>query len=374
VRIGSEKSMHYVTAYDKNDVEALGFIKGDFLGLRNLTAVRIACELIEPGCNPIEFLERIPLTDAATYKRIAAGKTAGTFQLSGYSAMEGVRRMKPTKIGDVIAAMALFRPAAQSSGTTAEYLARRKKVSAIPDMHDDLVQETKNTYGLLLYQEQVIGVLRRLRMDMPELNKLLKAVKASNEYVAGAKQAIADALPRIRSLAEKRGWLDSDIAILADAISGYADYGFNEAHAVAYGLLAYRTCWLAEHHPYEWWTGMLTAYANHKLEPMHVRSARAEQVRIVPAHVNRSGVTYRLDKHANAIRKGLLSIRGVGETAAQELAEHAPYKTLVDLGQRVTPRRVSGAKALALKTPPHECGGRIADLYEADALVGLEME
>lgn len=374
-RVGSGERVHYITAYDKNDVEDFGFIKGDFLGLRTLTAVRVACQLIEPGTAPMAFLRSIPLDDKATYRRISDGNTEGCFQLSKPSATRFMERMKPRNINDMVAAMALIRPAAGGeSNIRGEYLSRRKGTTKADPMHPDLEAETRETYGLLLFQEQVIGCLRTLRMEMPELNKLLKAVKASNEYVVGAKLAIAEALPRIRDLAEKRGWSESDVEILVDAISGYADYGFNEGHATAYGLFAYRTSWLAEHYPLEWWTGVLTAYAGEDDEPIHVRSARKYGVRILAPHVNKSRVTYSCDQQHRVIRKGLMSVKGIAEVAAEELVAHAPYRSLVDLGQRVTPRRVSGAKQLAMKTPPEDCGGKIAALFDVGALDGLEME
>lgn len=379
VRIGSGSRAHLVTAYDKDGVEDLGFIKGDFLGLRTLTAVAIATRLIMEdeqieGVSPMEYLETIPLNDRVVYRRIGDGRTEGAFQLQERPATDFVQRMKPTTINDIVAAMALMRPAAKGSGTTGSYLARRKKVQPVPAMHDDLLAETKKTYGLLVYQEQVIGALRAIRMEMGELNKLLKAVKASNEYVAGAKVAIQQALPRIRELAGVRGWSEDDIEILVDAVSGYADYGFNEAHAVAYGKLAYQTAWIAEYFPAQWWTGILTAYSNHDNEPRYVRAARRFGVRIVPPDINASGHRYTYDRGLLAVRRGLLSVHGVGEVAARELVDKQPFASLKDLGERVAPRRVSGAKQLALGKPLPECTGVIAALYEAGALDSLDRE
>lgn len=374
--VGSGKKAHLVTSYGKDDVEDLGFIKADFLGLKTLTAARIAVELImaDEGIDltPTEYLETIPLDDAKVYARIGNGRTEGTFQLQEGPATDFVRRMRPKNIRDVVAAMALFRPAARASGTTGTYLARRKGVERAPDLHPDLEAETKSTHGVLLYQEQVIGALRTLRMDMTELNALLKAVKSSNEYVAGARVAIAAALPRIRELAEARGWGEKDVEIIVDAIVGYGDYGFNEAHAVAYGLLAYRTSWLAEHYPNQWWTGVLTAYSNDDKEPQYVRAARRYGVRIIPPHVNRSGATYTYDRPHNAVRRGLLSVKGVGDVAAAELADKQPFESLADLGKRCQAKRVSGAKGLALGKPIAECGGVVAALNEAGALDDLE--
>ena len=380
VHIGSGSKAHLVTAYDKNDVEDLGFIKGDFLGLRTLTAVAIASKLImedpdyqgDRTLTPMEFLETIPLNDKAVYKRFANMRTEGAFQLQEKPATYFVGRMKPRNIRELVAAMALMRPAARMSGTADTYLARRNKKVEIPAMHPDLAKETAKTYGTILFQEQVIGLCRTIGMDMPELNKILKAIKASNDYVTGAKEVIADALPRIIRLATERGWSTDDVRVLTDAIEGYGDYGFNEGHAVGYGQMSYRTGWLAEFWPVHWWTGILTAYANHDHESRYVTAARRYGIRIVPAHVNRSGVTYTLDRKSKAVRKGFLSVKGVGVVAAAELAAKAPYSSLADLAQRVIPKRVSGAKQLVLNKPLVECGGVIGSLFEVGALDGLE--
>jgi DNA polymerase III alpha subunit len=238
-------------------------------------------------------------------------------------------------------------------------------------IHPDIWAETQKTYGLFIYQEQVIGALRVIGMSVVELNKLLKAVKASNAYVANAKLAIAEAMPRIRELAGARGWSDSDIELLADAVIGYADYGFNEAHAVAYGLLAYRTAWLAEHWPLAWWYGMLTAYSGTKREPPLRTAARKYGTRIRAPHVNYSQANYSVDHERGEIRRGLMSIKGVGPVASEELAAHSPYRSLQQLATSVMPKRVSGAKSLAVGTHPGNCGGIILALYEHDALVGI---
>lgn len=375
-----------VTAYGKKDVEALGFVKLDLLGLKTRTAIRIACESIwRDGnylaedwtyANAYDVWDQIPDKDADTFKRIGKGDTDGIFQLEGKAFTFGVRDMKPKSLADIIAAQALFRPASTKAGVHTRYMARRAKKEELPPLHADLLAETKETYGLPLYQEQVMGACRRLGMSSKELTQVLDALKASNDNV-GAAQAYLDSItPRIEELAAARGWEANDIAWLVNALAAYGDYGFNKAHAASYGLVSWRTAYLATHHPLEWWHAMLVAFQGAKrgkqdLESHYVRATRAAGVRVAPAHVNKSGTTYTLDREANAVRKGLTSVKGVGRVAAAELALHAPYTSLSDLGERVTPRRVSGARGLALKKEPDECGGVIAALHDAGALDGL---
>lgn len=358
----------FITAYDKDDVEDAGFVKLDMLGLKELTALRVACEAA--GVDPDDF----PLDDAAVYKRLASGDTEGVFQLRGKAVAPWLPRMKPTRFSDVIAAMALFRPQAMGPGAHTSFIARRKGTEPVPEHHADIVAETKATYGLLLYQEQTMGVLRRIGMDVDELDKMLKAIKASGKRsMESARATIEDKLPRVRELAGGRGWSEEDISWLVEALLASVEYGFNQGHATAYGLMAYHQAYLAVHHPLEFWLGALVSSTGSKKEVEYLRAARNHGVRVLGPHVNRSGITYAIDRERGVIRKGLLSINGIGKTAAAELTSKAPFTSLADLGQRCIPRYVSGAKALALNRHPDEAGGVVAALLDAGALDELAM-
>jgi DNA polymerase-3 subunit alpha len=367
--IASSKKL--VTAYGKKDVEQLGFLKLDLLGLRTRTAIRIAQEL-----SGVDF-ETIPENDRKTFAAIAAGRTIGVFQLDGYAMQRGCQQLKPKKIEDIIAAQALFRPATMNSGATGDYRARRARRDPVPQRHADIMSATAETYGVLLYQEQVMDVMQSLGMTPAELEEMLDAVKASNEYSEGAAKVIEEKMPRIRALATGRGWTGNDIDWLVDGLGAYADYSFNKAHAASYGVIAYRTAYMRTNYPAEFWVGMLVAYADHKKAPGYTMEARRDGVRVLPPHVNHSKANYSMtpdpiDPKKNAIRRGLLAVKGVGAVAAAELESKAPYASLTDLGQRVLPRRVSGAKGLALKKTPAESGGIIAALEDANALERLE--
>lgn len=370
--IASSKS--FVTAYGKKDVEKLGFLKLDLLGLRTRTAIRIMCEL-----SGVDF-ESIPENDAATFRMIAGGNTTGVFQLDGYAMRMGCKQLQPKKLEDIIAAQALYRPATMNSGATSDYIDRRRGVTQIPTRHEDIMSATSETYGVLLYQEQVMDVMQSLGLEGMELEGMLDAVKASNEYSEGAAVAIQEMLPQLKALAAGRGWTQIDIDWLVEGLGAYADYSFNKAHAASYGVIAYRTAWMRKHYPVDFWTGMLTAYADQakpkgkpkKVDVYTMAARREDKVVVLPPHVNRSGISYTKEVERNAIRKGLLSVSRCGTVASTELVKNAPYTSLTDLGERVLPKKVSGAKALALKTHPDECGGIIASLYDVGALEGLE--
>jgi DNA polymerase-3 subunit alpha len=370
-----------VTSYAKDDIEALGFPKVDLLGLKTLTALRIACELQSPGSGK-EFYRAIPDDDKAALKRIGEGLTDGMFQLEGRAQRRGCRELKPRKTADVIAAQALFRPAPMKSGFTESFLRRRRKEEAVPVMHDDIAAETKETYGLAIYQEQLVGVLRRIGMEPLELTRMLKAIKSSGKAgIEKAKVAAEEALPHIRELTASRGWSAEDERWLVGGLADYAGgYSFNLGHAAAYGVIAYRSAYLAEHHTLAFWTGMLIAFTGAKnsrkqdMEKLYVRAARTDQVRVTNPHVNTSGVDYTPDDGPGVIHKGLMSIKGVGRGAAEDIASKAPFTSLRDFAERVTPKRVTCARKLLKGVTPAEAGGTTQALYEAGALKGLEFE
>lgn len=364
--VSSSKTM--VTSFDKDDIERLGLVKLDLLGLKTLTAIGIMRDItgIDIG--------QIPLSDKAVYQAMSAGKTMGLFQLEGKSSMIGVKKLKPRKITDVIAAMALFRPATMESGATNDFINRRNKSQPVPIRHHIIQEETKETYGVLLYQEQVIGVMRSIGLDNQEIEKVRKAIKSSNASVGSAAKDLKNLMGRIRQLGTEKGMVDKDLDWLEEALHAYANYGFNKAHATAYGVLAYITGYFAVHHPLAFWTGMLRAYTGAKQEPYYISAARDAGIKLLPPHVNISTKTYTADANTNSIRKGLTAIKGLGDKAADEIVRHAPYSSLDDLARKVSKQRVTGAKDLGKGHTPDSCGGIISALYEAKALDGLERE
>ena len=362
--IASSKKL--VTAYGKKDVETLGFLKLDLLGSRTQTAIKVMEELSGTS------FEDIPNNDKATLRTMGSGRTIAIFQMEGHTTSSGCKRMKPKNLEEVIAAMALFRPAAMGSGATGDYLARRAGKDKAPVRHKDIMESTKDTHGVLLFQESVMDVMEKLGMTGAQLEAMLDAVKASNEYSEGAAKVIEDNLPLIASLGKDRGWSQGDIDWLRDGLAAYADYSFNRAHAAAYGVTAYRTAYFRTHYPDYFWTAQLIAYQDDKKVGGYTMEARRDGVRVLAPHVNYSLDTYSYDRGRKAIRRGLLAVKGVGPVAARELAAKAPYKSLVDLGERVIAGRVSGARWLPLGRSPEEAGGIIAALDDAGALSGLE--
>ena len=165
---------------------------------------------------------------------------------------------------------------------------------------------------------------------------------------------------------------EGDLRWLSDALYAYADYGFNLAHATAYGIFAYVTTWFSVHHPVLFWSATLDSYIDDsKKEHEYLAAARSAGIVFKPAHVNRSRQSYTCDARVGEIRKGLLSINGIGEAAADELQKHAPYADLAQLAQKVNARIVTGAKALREGHSPESCPGVISILHTAGALEGI---
>jgi DNA polymerase-3 subunit alpha len=338
------------------------------MGVKMLSVIRQCLDLLGK-----EDLEWIPLTHGPTYSAIRSGMTEGVFQLSGWSAQKGCRDLKPTKISDVIAAMALFRPATQSSGATASYIARKQGTQDVPSRHDIITKATASTYGIMLYQEQVITILRELGMEADDLTKFLKAVKASNKNIGDAGKVIAGYQTQIESLCESAGLSREDISWLETAIAGFSQYGFNSAHATTYGLLAYQTAYLMVCHPIEFHTALLAVAAgDDKKEPNYLKAARSRGVKILAPDVNISGLTYTMDRRRMAVRKGLKAIKGVGDGAGVAIAREQPYSDFQDFLDRVDHRKVTGVKDVRLgKKTVDEASGTLKALYEAGALNSL---
>jgi DNA polymerase III subunit alpha len=372
-----------VTAFYKDDLERMGLVKLDLLALRTQTAMRIVHDLV--GLD----VERIPLNDKDTYRSIRTGNTVGLFQLEGGAAARGVKQLAPTRIQDIIAAMALFRPAALNSGATESFLRRRNGQEPIPARHDIITAETKDTYGVIVYQEQALNIMKRLGLTVEEVEKARKAIKASNAGVGDAQVILRELQGKIAVQAQGVGMCVTDVAWLNEALDAYANYGFNKAHATAYGLLAYWTAYARTHHPVAFWAGILDCYAddNSKVWVGNRQSrtrvsktdkykvaARTAGLMLLPAHVNRSKENYTATADLKALRAGLSSVPGVGVKGATEIVAHAPYSSLDDFADRVSASRVGGVVELRKGHSPMACGGVVVELAKAGAFEGITFD
>lgn len=356
-----------VTQFDGHDVERLGYLKIDILGVKTLSVLNKAAQNLDrPN------LDWIPLKDAKTFRTISKGQTAGVFQLEGGSARRGVRDLQPTHIRDVVAAMALFRPAAMNTGATERFISRRRGDKKIPERHPFLMKVTKETQGIMIYQEQVIELLRALGMDPDPLTRFLTAVKASNKKVDDAQKIVAESKALIKQLCLAQQMSEVDFEELWLDIEGFAEYGFNKAHSTVYGVTAYKCAYLATHHPLEFFAALLHVAAGTDKERGYITAARKQGVKIKPPHINSSGASYEVDHKTYCVRKGLMSIHRVGSKAAAAIVEARPlggFTSLDEFCSLVNHRKVTGVKAYATEHDPTV--GTFGVLYESRAFVGV---
>jgi len=358
----------YVTQYGKEQIEQLGLVKLDALGLKTMTVLDRTLRMLGM---PITELNNMPLRNSATYSFIRAGGTEGIFQLEGRATMRGLRDLQPTSIRDVIAAMALFRPSVMRTGATRAFIERKHGEAATPLRHPLIMAVTKDTQGVLLYQEQVIDVLRGLGMDADNLTAFLKAVKASNKDIDSAGDVIESYQDWIANRCAEIEMSAADQQFLADAIAGFAEYGFNRAHATVYGLTAYRCAYLASQHPLEFHTALLdvASSGDSAKENKYLRATRRRGIKVLAPDINRSGAGYTCDVAREAIRKGLRSIAGVGAISADKLAERQPYDDLDDLVSQAASQAVSGHKEY--DGSPESLTGILGKLYDSGCLTML---
>jgi DNA polymerase-3 subunit alpha len=364
-----------VTQFDMDDLDLWGLMKNDILGQASLSVMRQCLEYIG-RTDPTDFTW-IPDNDRAACRILREGRTEnGIFHFEGYTKSKGGKEMGIASTKDTIMASALYMPGAMDSGQKDLYLknrrmGRNKNWGKMP--HQAFIDVLSETYGAVIFQEQPIAILRLLGMSIENINILFKVVKDSGK---GAMARNAGRMAEIRKefdhICAKNG-ID-DIEHAWHLCTGFIAYGFNRAHATGYGLRSYRCAYLKAHFPKEFMAALLKVWAqrgNKDKEKAYSREARRLEIRLLPAHVNLSGPTWEIDP--NGIRRGLVSIDGIGMGAAQEIASKAPYRSIDDLARRVNGRQVSGGKDwLAVdKTTGkqvRELTGKLAMLAAANAM------
>lgn len=332
-----------VSQYDLYDVEEAGLVKFDFLGLRTLTIIDWAVSAInrereEKGEGAID-LDNVPLDDAETYEFMKTAHTTAVFQLESTGMKELVARLKPDSIDDIIALVALFRPGPLQSGAVDDYVERKHGRKPVRYPHPRLEGALASTYGVMLYQEQVMTMAQLLAgFTLGEADLLRRAMaKKKPEEMAKMRATFLAGTT-------KEG-VDARVANdIFDQVEKFAGYAFNKAHAAGYALLAFRTAYLKAHYPAHFMAAVLSADMDkvEKVVPL-VDEVRRMRLEVLPPDVNRSGFRFRAAE--GGIRYGLGAVRGVGagpvDTLVQERAREGPFRDLDDFCMRVDPRRVN---------------------------------
>jgi DNA polymerase-3 subunit alpha len=344
------------TQWPMNDVAAVGLLKMDFLGLRTLTILQTAVDLIEATAGERIDLDRLPLDDAETYRLFQNGDTNGVFQFGSSGIRTMLQKLKPDKFEDLIAANALYRPGPLQGGMVDEFIKRKHDPSMITYEHPILEECLAESYGIMATQEQVMLMVHKLAgLSMSRALSLVKAIsKKKTEYIEATHEdfiagAEANGVPR--SLAER----------IFELIVFFGGYGFNRAHSTAYAMLAYQTAYLKAHYPVQFMAATLTCESGTIDDVVrYVDEARKMGIELLPPSVNHSRGEFTVED--GNVRYGLNAIRGVGEKAADAVVaardEGGPFKSFYDFCDRVDLHAVNRQVVEALiKAGAFDCTG-----------------
>ena len=347
------------TQFDMKGVEKIGLVKFDFLGLRNLTVIRKAEDTINARLQkaPLEHAEpfsvtRIPMDDAKTYELLGRGETAGIFQLESSGMRDIVIKMKPSVFEDLIALVALYRPGPLGSGMVDDFIKRKKGSTKITYELPQLEPILKETYGVIVYQEQVMQIARTLAGYSLGGADLLRRAMGKKDPEVMAKEKV----PFLKG-AEKLGIDLKKAGAIFDLMAKFAEYGFNKSHSAAYALITYQTAYLKAHYPVEYMAALLTSEVQDTDKVVkYIYEARIMGINILPPDVNESRWDFTVvDAHnreniepgstIGSIRFGLAAVKNVGISAIEAMIEareaKGSYTSMADFCKKVDQRRVN---------------------------------
>jgi DNA polymerase-3 subunit alpha len=381
---GDEGDPMVVTQYDMNCLDDAGMLKMDFLGLKTLTVIHDAVGMVKTRygklANPdsgetYETIDDIPLDDQAVYKMIARGGTAGIFQFESNLANDKLRAMRCDQFEDLVATNALIRPGPLDSGMTDVFIERKLGRQAVTYPHPDLEKVLEPTYGVIVYQEQVMRIASELAgFTLGEADVLRKAV---GKKIASL---IKTELGKFVERSVERGVDRRTAADLADQIETFGRYGFNRSHSAAYSLVSYHTGWLKAHYPAEFMAALLSSVLDNTDSVVkYIGACRdleryvpklEETVEVLPPDVNESGWKFTVTEKGK-IRFGLGAVKGVGHGAVQSVLkarDEGRFTSLFDFLERIDIRALNKRACEALIAT-----GALDDFgHRAQLLAGLD--
>ncbi len=329
-----------VTQYDMNGLEKLSLLKMDFLGLTTLTIVHDALALIEKHHGIKLVLEDLPMDDAATFAVFCNGYTSGVFQFESDGMRDILRRSQPARVEDLIALNALYRPGPIQGGMVTDFIERKHGRREISYDLPELKEILEETYGVIVYQEQVMQISNRLAgYSLGEADILRRAM--------GKKKAEEMAAQRARFLAgaQARGFPQKKAAKIFDLMEQFAGYGFNKSHSAAYAYLAYVTAYLKAHYPVDFMAALLTSETGNTAKVVrYIRECEEMHIRVLPPDIGLSDYSFTPDHSLAApggIRFGLGAVKNLGQSAVDAIkrarAEVGPFRSLYHLCEHVEP-------------------------------------
>ncbi|HQH26784.1 MAG TPA: DNA polymerase III subunit alpha, partial [Oligoflexia bacterium] len=328
-----DKDDQVVTQFSMNWVEKIGLVKFDFLGLKTLSVLHEAVRLIKEGLGIEIDLNDLPLADAKTYRMISSGRTIGVFQLESSGITEMITRLRPSCFEDLVAILALYRPGPLDAGMVDKYINRKHGRERVQYPHALLEPILSDTYGIILYQEQIMQIARSMAgYSLGQADMLRRAMgkkkpeemaKQRDLFVSGAKNNGINAA------------LASDVF---DQMETFARYGFNRSHSVAYAFISFQTAYLKTHYPQQFMAALMTFEMGDTDKTLkNLNECREMKIPVLPPDLNHGEVGFNVVK--KKIVFGLAAIKGVGEKAVEKIIaerkEHGAFKSLYEFCRRV---------------------------------------
>lgn len=360
------------TQFPMNQIEELGLLKMDFLGLSNLTTIKNALRIIKRVHDVDIVLDKVPLDDEKTFQLLGRGDTTGVFQFESSGMKRYLRELKPTEFNDVIAMGALYRPGPLSAGLTDSFIKRKNGLEAIEYAHPLMKNALGTTFGVLVYQEQVMQISRDVcGFTGGEADTLRKAIgkkkldvmqKMQVKFIDGA---IANGVPR--AVIEKF-WKD---------LLGFADYCFNKSHSACYGLTSYLTAYLKAHYPAEFMAALMTSdFDDTDRLSIEISECKKMGMSVLPPDVNESFVEFAVVPETGQIRFGMSAIKNVGIGAVEEILrarDEGSFRDLEDFFMRVSTKMVNrkALESLIKSGAFDRFGDRAVLLHNLDTLLAF---
>jgi DNA polymerase-3 subunit alpha len=332
------QSEHLVTQFDKDDVEAVGLVKFDFLGLRTLTIIDWAIREIniarKKNNESLLDIQLIPMDDTDTFTMLKACKTTAVFQLESRGMKDLVKRLQPDRFEDIIALVALFRPGPLQSGMVDDFINRKHGRAIVSYPHPALEPILRPTYGVILYQEQVMQIAQVLAgYSLGSADLLRRAMgKKKPEEMAMQRDLFCKG-------AVDRGVNANTATFIFDLMEKFAGYGFNKSHSASYALIAYQTAWIKAHYPAEFMAAVLSADMDNTDKVVHfIDECKALGLQVSPPDINQSEYVFKASSNKSIIY-GLGALKGAGQAAIEAIVsarkEQGPFHHLFDFCQRV---------------------------------------
>ena len=343
---GANKESDVSTQYSMKSLEQLGLLKMDFLGLKNLSIMDRTVNLVLETRGEKIDLTQLPLVDEATFELLSRAKTNGVFQLESMGMKDILKKLGPNQFSDLVAILALYRPGPIGAGMVDEFINRKHGRVEITYDHPSLEPILKDTYGIILYQEQVMRIGQEIAgFSLGEADIMRRAMGKKNEEMLQKHSKL------FLEGSEKRGVSRQIAEKLWNLIFHFAGYGFNKSHSAAYALITYRTAWLKAHYPKEYLTSLMTADMGDTNKIVKYMSDCKEMgIHILPPDINQSGENF--TPSSAGIRFGLAATKGVGHGAVRSVLEQrdgkGEFRSLQDFCDRAEPNTLNRGTMEAL--------------------------